>query len=73
MEQHTTPDRSTQAEEKAEAAHEHSADRPATEEETAAADEHFAKSSDGERAEVAKHEEEMMEIGAEIKGEGAIE
>jgi hypothetical protein len=73
MEQRTKPDQSTHAEEQVEAAHDHSADRPATGKESAVADEHFANSDEGERAEVAKHEEEMMVIGAEIKGEGAID
>jgi hypothetical protein len=71
--EHTKPDPSTRAEEEAEAARTHSADRPATDKESAAADERFANSDEAERAEVAKHEEEMMEIGVETKGEGAIE
>lgn len=49
------------------------ADRPPTDEEARAADEQFADDSDEQRADVAKHEKEMMEIGADVKGEGAIE
>jgi hypothetical protein len=73
MEPRTEPDDSTLAEEKVEAVHDHSADKPATEKESAVADEQFANSDESERAEIAKHEKEMMEIGAEIKGEGAID
>lgn len=32
-----------------------------------------AEESDPDRAEVAEHEKEMMKIGAEVQGEGAIE
>jgi hypothetical protein len=51
----------------------HRADRPATDKEAAAADEQLAKETDAERADVAKHEKEMMELGANVKGEGAID
>ena len=51
----------------------HGADRPPTDEESAAADEHFAAETEARRADVAKHEKEMMELGAEVKGEGAID
>jgi hypothetical protein len=50
-----------------------SAGRPPTDEETEAADEQFADGSAAEREEVARHEKEMMEIGAEVKGEGSID
>ncbi len=73
MEERTEPDQATQTAEEAEAVHNHTADRPPTEAETATADEHLAKSDDAERAKVAEHEEEMMEIGAKVKGEGAID
>jgi hypothetical protein len=73
MDDRTEPDESTLAEEQVEATRNHSADRPATDEESAVADDRFATSSESERAEVAKHEKEMMEIGAETKGEGAID
>lgn len=51
----------------------HGADRPATEEEADAANDYLARDPDARRADVAKHEKEMMEIGAEVKGEGAID
>ncbi len=73
MEDRTEPDESTLAEEQVEASHNHSADRPATDKESATADEQLANSGENERAAVAKHEKEMMEIGAEVKGEGAID
>jgi hypothetical protein len=73
MSDQTEPDASTQAEEEAEAGRDHVADRPATEEENERADENYAQSDSDERKSVAEHEEEMMEIGADVKGEGAIE
>ena len=48
-------------------------DGTAADEEEAAADEQFTEDSDSRRADVAQHEKEMMEIGADVKGEGAIE
>lgn len=41
--------------------------------ESATAEERYGNDSAIDPAEVAKHEKEMMEIGAEVKGEGAIE
>jgi hypothetical protein len=49
------------------------ADKRAIEEETPAADKQFAGDTDAHRAAVAEHEKEMMEIGAEVKGEGAVD
>ncbi len=51
----------------------HGADRPPTDNEAAAADEQLAAETAAQRADVAKHEKEMMEIGADVKGEGAID
>jgi hypothetical protein len=73
MSDQTEPDESTQAEEETEAGRDHIADRPATEEENKRADENYAQSDSDERKSVAEHEEEMMEIGVDVKGEGAIE
>ncbi len=73
MDQHTEPDEATAKADESEAAKDHSADRPATDREAAAADEQYATSDDATRADVAKHEEEMMKIGVETKGEGAID
>jgi hypothetical protein len=69
----TEPDASTQAAEEAEAGRDHIADRSAIEEESKHADASYAQSDPDERESVAEHEEEMMEIGADVKGEGAIE
>jgi hypothetical protein len=50
------------------------ADRTDPDEDTRAADEAYAADEDPQRrADVAAHEKEMMEIGANIKGEGAID
>ncbi len=73
MDEHTEPDASTEAAERADAGHGHQADRAPTDEENAAAEERFSATDDQSRKEVAEHEEEMMEIGAQVKGEGAIE
>jgi hypothetical protein len=73
MEDRTEPDKATQDVEKSEAARAHEADRPATEVEQEEADDAFAKSDPDRRAEVAKHEKEMMEIGSSVKGEGEID
>jgi hypothetical protein len=67
------PDETTDSDPDSKATTGDGADRPATDKETAAADEQYAKDTDAHRAEVAKHEKQMMEIGAEVKGEGAIE
>ena len=73
MSDRTEPDASTHAAEEAEAGRDHTADRPATEEESERADTSSAQSDSDERKSVAEHEEEMMEIGADLKDEGAIE
>lgn len=69
----TEPDEATLAEERAEATRAHTADRPATDEESAAADAEAAAADQRERESVAQHEQEMQEIGANVKGEGAID
>jgi hypothetical protein len=73
MDGHTEPDDATVAAEEAEATHPPGADRPGTPEEIAAADKARAADEAETRRSVAEHEKEMMEIGAEVKGEGAIE
>ena len=60
-------DESTKAEEAKEATAAHTADRPPTAAEEAAAE------SNALDPEVSEHEKEMGKIGAEIKGEGEIE
>jgi hypothetical protein len=60
-------DDSTRVEELLEASAAHSADRPPTAEEEAAAD------GNTPGPEVAEHEREMGKIGAEVKGEGEID
>jgi hypothetical protein len=60
-------DESTKVEELLEASAAHSADRPPTAEEEAAAD------GNALDPEVAEHEREMGKIGAEVKGEGQID
>ena len=65
-------DEATQEAERIDAEHAHTADRVPTSDEEAAADkskEAFA--ADSEK--VAEHYEEMSDIGANVKGEGAIE
>jgi hypothetical protein len=58
--------RATEIEEILEAAASHTADRPPTAEEEAAAE------SNTLDPEVSRHEREMGEIGADVKGEGEI-
>jgi hypothetical protein len=60
-------DETTKIEELLEASAAHSADRPPTAEEEAAAD------GNAPDPEVAEHEREMGKIGAEVKGEGEID
>ena len=60
-------DEATKVEEMLEAAAAHTADRPPTAEEEAAAD------GNALDPEVAEHEREMGKIGAEVKGEGEID
>ena len=65
-EQHTTPSGATRQAEKAAAGKEHQAGRPATEQEAGLADRNTV--SDG----VAEHEQEMLERGANQRGEGRV-
>jgi hypothetical protein len=60
----------TKAADEAESRAKHEADRPATKDELAAAERSQAVSED--QKEVAKHFEEMTDIGAHVKGEGEI-
>jgi|HubBroStandDraft_5_1064220.scaffolds.fasta_scaffold596856_2 hypothetical protein len=60
-------DEGTKIEELLEASAAHTADRPPTEAEEAAAEENTLD------PEVAEHEREMGKIGAEVKGEGEID
>jgi hypothetical protein len=73
VEDRTEPDGATRAVEQSEAGRQHEADRAATDEEAQAAEEALSKDDPQRRQDVAKHEKEMMEIGATIKGEGEIE
>ena len=73
MEEHTEPHEATVSAERAEAQRAHTADRPATDEESADADRESDDSDAEERRRVAEHFHEMNEIGAHVKGEGAIE
>jgi hypothetical protein len=60
----------TKAADEAESQAKHEADRPATKDESAAAERSQAQSED--QMEVARHFEEMADIGAHVKGEGEI-
>jgi hypothetical protein len=71
MEDDTEPDDRTREAELAEAGKSHTADRPPTPEEEAAAERERAE-LDEDRKDVAAHFEEMTELGAHIKGEGEI-
>lgn len=73
MKDQTEPNASTLAAEEVEADHDHTADRAASGEESERAEANYASTDPDERKSVAEHEEEMMEIGAHLKGEGAIE
>jgi hypothetical protein len=68
----TDPDGATHQAEQSDAARRHEADREATGDEAQAADNALSTEDSDQRKEVAAHEEEMMEIGASIKGEGEI-
>jgi hypothetical protein len=59
--------------EQADADRAHVADRDPTSAEEEAADHALSEQGDDERQRVAEHYEEMTEIGAHVKGEGAIE
>ncbi len=66
---HTTPDRATEDEARREAFASHSADRPASPEEEAAAE----RTAGSAGADVEAAYREAAETGARIKGEGQIE
>jgi hypothetical protein len=67
----TEPSKSTKDAEQVDASHSHSADRPPTVEEVNAAERSTA-SLDADLKTVAEHAEEMVDIGAHVKGEGEI-
>jgi hypothetical protein len=66
------PDEATREAERVDATQAHTADRPPTGDEEAAA-ERSLEDFGGDREKVAEHYEEMSDIGAHVKGEGAIE
>jgi len=71
MTEETEPDASTREAEDVDAQQPHSADRAPTAEEAAAA-ERGLKEAGGDLDDVAKHEKEMSDLGAHVKGEGEI-
>jgi hypothetical protein len=66
------PSEATREAEEVDATQSHSADRPPTSEEEAAAEE-SGKKFGADKDAVAQHEEEMSDIGAHVKGEGSID
>ncbi len=66
------PTEATEEAERVDAAQSSAADRPPTKDEEAAAEE-SRKKFEGDEAEVAKHYEEMADLGVQEKGEGRIE
>jgi hypothetical protein len=72
LEPRTEPDDATRKADESDADRNPAADRAGTKEEENAADAAYAASDAQERRDVADHEEEMMEIGAHVKGEGEI-
>jgi hypothetical protein len=72
VENENEPDAETRAAEQVDATHAHTADREPTSEEEAAA-ERSLESLGEDREDVASHYEEMTDIGAHAKGEGAVE
>jgi hypothetical protein len=72
VENEAQPDDATLEAERVDATQAHAADRPPTGEEEAAA-EQSAERFEDDREEVAEHYEEMSDIGAHVKGEGAID
>jgi hypothetical protein len=72
MERATEPTDATREAEDVDATQVHAADRPPTKEEEAAAEE-SRKKFEADAKDVAEHYEEMSDIGAHVKGEGAIE
>jgi hypothetical protein len=73
MVERTQPDEATRTAEQAEGERTHTADRPATAEESAAADQELEELDRDEQRRVAEHFREMNEIGADVKGEGSVE
>lgn len=71
IEKNTTPDESTEREERAEANRDHAPDQLPTEEQEEAADK-FREEYSEEMESVARHHKEMDDIGANVKGEGRI-
>jgi hypothetical protein len=72
MESEAEPTEATIEAEHVDATQDHVADRPPTEEEEAAAEESREK-LEADAKDVAEHYEEMSDIGAHVKGEGAID
>ncbi len=68
----TEPDDATLEAEREDATQAHTADRPPTDEESAAAD-RSAQTFAGDREKVAADYKEMSDIGAHVKGEGEID
>ncbi len=68
----TEPDEATLEAEREDALQAHTADRPPTDEESAAA-ERSAETFAGDREEVAAEYEKLADIGAHVKGEGEID
>jgi hypothetical protein len=68
----TEPDEATLEAEREEATQAHTADRPPTDEESAAAD-RSAETFAGDREKAAADFEEMADIGAHVKGEGEVD
>ena len=71
MEDNIEPSARTREAELAEAGKSHTADRPPTSEEEAAAERARAE-LDADGKDVAEHYEEMTELGTHVKGEGEI-
>lgn len=72
MEDNLELDDSPRKAERSEAGTSHTADRPPTSEEDAAAERERGESDRDDRKDVAEHYEEMTELGAQVKGEGEI-
>jgi hypothetical protein len=73
MADRTEPDSSTRSVEEEDAGRAHHADRPPTASEEQDAERGLDEEGEEERRSVARHYEEMSELGAEAKGEGRIE
>ncbi len=72
MDHPTEPDSETIDEDEAAAQVRHEPDRKPTDDEEALADASYESLGVEERAKAAEHEDEMIRIGAEAKGEGRI-